>query len=450
MMLRARIALPINSFGAAEGLRALLSTQTFEATVPPGEEALADAQGHGPLTPASARTARVERVDTQQFRALETAFRSLADAAPEANAFLEPALLEAAQRADPSKPIVVLLAWDAAADGRLIGAWAFSREGGLLPRLRAPAVPFASLGSPVILPDWTEDVLAAWFALLRADRTLPKLLDLNPSRDTGPFRVALDRLVARGGCASRVTARHRRAMLASDLDADTYLRGTMSGSRRAKLRQLRAKLGRQGAVQYVVHEGDAVPAAAETFLALEALGWKGRRGSAMQSDAAQADFVRRALDGLAAQGLASISELTLDGRTLSMCVLLRSGGTAFTWKIAYDESCGAYSPGYQLALEDTARLLSDPATLRSDSCAAAEVGMMSEIWGERADTADLYIGVRSGRSPIFTAEMAFLAFVRLIPELRRKLQLRSRLKPLAKRLRALRRPGASAPTTRTK
>lgn len=385
------------------------------------------------------RRIRVERTDPVGFAAVEPAFRTLADEAPEANVFLEPALLAAAERADPSTPIIVLLAWDAEATSRLVGAWAFSRHGGILPRLRAPAVPFASLGSPVVLTDWTEDALAAWLAFLNVDPDLPKLIDLNPSRDSGPFRIALDRLVAQGRCAERVTARHRRAMLESDLDGESYLRGTLSNSRRAKLRQLRAKLGRQGAVRYVLHEGDAVAAAAEDFLALEALGWKGRRGSAMQSDAVQADFVRHALAALAERGLASISALTLDGRTISMCVLLRSGGTAFTWKIAYDESCGAFSPGYQLALEDTAMLLADPATRRTDSCAAAEVGMMSEIWAERAETADLYLGVRPGRSPRFAAAMAYLTLVRLVPELRRRLQLRSRVKPLMNRLRALRR-----------
>lgn len=419
--------------GIAEGQTAL--SKTIVASAERGEQ--------------SPRQIRAERVDTQRFAELAPAFRALADAAPEANVFVEPAMLEAAQRADAATPIVVLLAWDADATDRLVGVWAFARRGGVLPCLRAPAVPFASMGSPVVLADWTEDAVAAWLGLLNADRGLPKLLDLNPARDSGPFRLALDRLAARGLCTVRVRARHRRAMLESDLDGDAYLRGTLSNSRRAKLRQLRAKLGRQGEVRYVLHEGEAVAAAGEEFLALEALGWKGRRGSAMQSDEAGADFLRRALagmagegtagEGLTGEGLASVSALTLDGRTISMCVLLRSGGTAFTWKIAYDEAWGGFSPGYQLALDDTAMLLADPATRRSDSCAAAEVGMMSEIWAERAETADLYIGVRPGRSPRFMVAMAYLTLRQFVPELRRRLKVRSRVKPLMNRLRALRR-----------
>ena len=432
-----------------ESLRMVREPDASSGVAPALRTASGIAKGHMALSSAFAASAergepshrrvRAERVDTQRFAALAPAFRALADAAPEANVFVEPAMLEAAQSADPATPIVVLLAWDADAMDRLVGVWAFARRGGVLPCLRAPAVPFASMGSPVVLADWTEDAVAAWLGLLNADRGLPKLLDLNPARDSGPFRQALDRLAARGLCTVRVRARHRRAMLESGLDGETYLRSTLSNSRRAKLRQLRAKLGRQGEVRYVLHEGEAVAAAGEEFLALEALGWKGRRGSAMQSDEAGADFLRRALAGMVGEGAASVSALTLDGRTISMCVLLRSGGTAFTWKIAYDEAWGGFSPGYQLALDDTAMLLADPATRRSDSCAAAEVGTMSEIWAERAETADLYVGVRPGRSPRFMAAMAYLTLRQLVPELRRRLKLRSRVKPLMNRLRALRR-----------
>ncbi|MBX9700162.1 MAG: GNAT family N-acetyltransferase, partial [Acetobacteraceae bacterium] len=370
----------------------------------------------------------------RRFAGLESAFRDLADATPEANVFLEPAMLDAAQAADPDTPLVVLLAWSP--EQRLVGVWAFALERrGLVARLRAPAVPLASLGSPLIRPDWARDALAAWFALLRADRSLPKLLDLN-CRTDGAFQAALDALQAEGRCAVQVRARHRRAMLETALDAEAYLRQTLSGSRRAKLRQLRSKLGRQGEVAYVVHEGAAVPAAVDQFLALEALGWKGQRGSAMQSNAKHAAFLRGGLAALAAQGRGKVSALTLDGEPISLCVLIYSGGTAFMWKIAYDETRGNFSPGYQLALEDTAMLLADPAVRLSDSCAAAEVGMMSELWQERAPLADLLIGVRPGLR--FKGTVALLAALGLVPELRRRLRLRAKLKPLLNRLRALR------------
>ena len=405
----------------------MTAIQTFDAPAPIRAEAVHPTAGVAPRSDLSDRGLRVERVDTHRFAGLEPAFRDLADTTPEANVFLEPAMLDAAQAADPDTSLVVLLAWSP--EERLVGVWAFALErGGLVARLRAPAVPLASLGSPLIRPDWARDALAAWFALLRTDRSLPKLLDLN-CRTDGAFQTALDALQAEGRCAVKVRARHRRAMLETELDAEAYLRQTLSGSRRAKL-------GRQGEVRYVVHENAAVPAAVDQFLALEALGWKGQRGSAMQSNAKHAAFLRGGLGALAAQGRGKVSALTLDGEPISMCVLIYSGSTAFMWKIAYDEARGNFSPGYQLALEDTAMLLADPAVRLSDSCAAAEVGMMSELWQERAPLADLLIGVRPGLR--FKGTVTLLAALGLVPELRRRLRLRAKLKPLLNRLRALR------------
>lgn len=385
------------------------------------------------------RHARTEVVDAATFLERETEFRALADAAPEANAFLEPAVVDAAQRADPSVPIIVLLAWDVGSEDCLVGVWAFARRGGPFGRLRAPAFPLATLATPVIREGWSQSVLAAWFAHLDSDRTLPKLIELNPMDIGGPVGIALERLVATQRCARHFVARHRRPILASDLDPEVYLRQAVSGSRRSKLRQLRAKLGRKGELNRIVHEGAAVPAAAEQFLELEARGWKGRRGSAIGADPVEAAFVLGALAALAARGRAAISALTLDDRPVSMCILLRSGGTAFTWKIAYDETVGSCSPGYQLALADTAMLLSDPAVARTDSCAAAERGIMSELWMERAESADMFLSVRQGGSARFSATMTVLRVGRLVPQLRRQLHLRSRLKPILRALRGGRR-----------
>jgi len=391
------------------------------------------------LATRAAGGARTEIVDAAAFLAREAEFHALAEASPEANAFLEPAMLDAAQRADPSVPIIILLAWEDGAEDRMIGAWAFARRTGLFERLHAPAVPFGTLATPVIRAGWSETVLAAWFAHLDAERTMPRLLELTPIDAAGPVGLALDRLVATRRCSRHIVARHRRPMLESALDADTYLKQAVSGSRRSKLRQLRARLGRKGTLRRVVHEGSAVSGATEQFLALEARGWKGRRGSAIAVDPGKVAFVRGMLGALAERGCAAISVLMLDERPVSMCVLLRSGRTAFTWKIAYDEAVGACSPGYQLALDDTAMLLADPAVARTDSCAAGENGIMSELWRERAESVDVFLGVRPGGDARFRAVMTALTVVRLVPELRRRLQLRSRLKPIIRSLRAGRR-----------
>ncbi|HEY8563999.1 MAG TPA: GNAT family N-acetyltransferase [Beijerinckiaceae bacterium] len=385
---------------------------------------------------ASRQDVRTEVVDTARYLEVEAAFRALANDAPEGNAFLEPALLDAAQRATPDAPIVVLLAWDARQVARLVGAWAFVRRGRLIRRLHAPAAPFASLATPVIRAGWAEIVLANWFALIQAHPDLPKLLELTPADEGGETGSALDRLVAEGRCLQRIVARHCRPMLESNLPPNDYLRGSLSKARRSKLRQLRARLLREGEVRHVRHEGAAVPSAVEQFLALEAKGWKGRRGSALSADARDAVFVREAVTALAKRDLAAVTALTLDSRPISMCLLLRSGHTAFTWKITYDEAFGTFSPGYQLAVDDTTALLDDPRLARTDSCAADATGIMSKVWVELARAAEMFIDVRPEGTLCFALVMAALAVVRLVPELRRRLRLRSKLNDVLRPVRA--------------
>lgn len=410
----------------AEGHRIVLSADTPSTEIGGARAPLRD-DGGGAI--------RAEIVDTAAFLRHAEAWRDLVEAAPEPNVFLEPAILDAAQRADPATPIAVLLAWEGVADGRrLAGAWAFARTGRVFRRLRAPAVPLASLANPVVRPGRAEAVIESWFDLLSESRDWPRILEFEPFADGGPTGEALDSVVARRGGSRRVVARHRRAMLQSSLSGEAYLEETVSGSRRRKLRQLRAKLARQGDVRHTRHAGAAVPEATEQFLELEGRGWKGQRGTAIDANARLTAFTRAMMREMAALGLATVTALTLDGRPISMGLVLQSGRTAYTWKIAYDEAAGAFSPGYLLALEDTATLLADAAIDRTDSCASAETGIMSELWRERIDVTELLLDVRRGASTPFRAMMVLLAVGGFVPELRRRLRLREKLKRFRNRL----------------
>ena len=66
-----------------------------------------------------------------------------------------------------------------------------------------------------------------------------------------------------------------------------------------------------------------------------------------------------AVGALAAEGKARVDRLLLDGRPIAAAVTLRSGETAWTWKIAYDESHARASPGVQLMHDLTESLLAD-------------------------------------------------------------------------------------------
>jgi hypothetical protein len=309
----------------------------------------------------------------------------------------------------------------------LVGVWAFALRNGLR-RLAAPAHPLGALATPVVDGSCIEEVLDAWFDAVAADPGLPQLIELDAMDYAGPIHSALIRvLAARCSVRAEIDARER-AQLLSNLDGKSYLKAALSAHRRANLRNRRNRLKRLGALSHVRHEtAGEVAQALEAFLALEASGWKGRRGSALLSDGREAAFTRKAVTALAAEGLASVSALYLDGRALSMGIILKSGRVASIWKIAYDESMRSFSPGYLLFENDTERFLRDPALDSVDSTSARDIGLFAEIWTERKPVANLVFDVR--RSPPLTsrAAVAALAGVRSASLLRARLQPRARL-----------------------
>ena len=131
--------------------------------------------------------------------------------------------------------------------------------------------------------------------------------------------------------------------------------------------------------------------AVDDFLALEAGGWKGRAGTAARADGNLRTFLQSAVTDLAGDGKARVARLFLDGRALAAIIVLRSGATAWCWKIAYDEGFARFSPGVQLLLDVTQELLDDPSIARADSCADENHPMIDHVWRERLELADRMI-----------------------------------------------------------
>ena len=180
----------------------------------------------------------------------------------------------------------------------------------------------------------------------------------------------------------------------------------LSAGSRKKLRQHRRRLAQAGALAYTtVVEYPAVRAAFEDFLRIEASGWKGRQNTALLCSAADAAFARGMVAALAERDEVAIHALTLDGRPVSMQVVLRAGATAFTWKTTYDERLQDYSPGMLLFEDYTAAFRADQSIARVDSCSFDDTGFMA-AWKDRMPIASMLIDARRGRSAAFAVEVA--------------------------------------------
>ena len=212
---------------------------------------------------------------------------------------------------------------------------------------------------------------------------------------------ALDRVLASRNSAPCVLRRTSRPMLASKLDGKQYMEKALSGSSRKKLRQHRRRLADKGALESkIISEPETVTAALEDFLSLEVAGWKGRKGTALLCNPADATFAREMVAALGSQGDAWIHALYLDGRPASMQIVLRAGTTAFTWKTAYAEALQDFSPGMLLLEDYTGALLADPRIACVDSCSYDDSSFMS-AWGERQAMAELWFDARRGGSVAF-------------------------------------------------
>lgn len=363
----------------------------------------------GAWAPDAAQHVSVEIAGAGRLADIRADWIDLLRRAAEPNVFMEPALIAAAHEADPDGGHRALLAWIMAGGRkRLVGLWAFSvgraRRSMLpMPVTRVPAFSHSYLATPVIDCDRLDETLDAMLDGIAASHVLPKIMALDTMGTSGPTYEALLRVLAARGTAPYVFEEAQRPKLASELDGKAYLEKALSSSTRKKLRQHRRKLSENGALtSSVATAPEAVGKAVEEFLAMEASGWKGREGTALASNTAEAAFMRGAMATLAEHGCAAVHSIHLDGKPVSMQLVGRAGASAFTWKTAYDEAFHDFSPGMLLLEDYTAAFLADRSIAFVDSCSFDDSGFMS-AWQERQSVADIWIDARRGGSLEFRA-----------------------------------------------
>lgn len=348
----------------------------------------------------------VEAANGARLAEIQMEWRDLIARADVPNVFMHPVLI-ALSACYPDTRCQVLLGWQHAGDrARLVGLWAFAAR--RAPRsviplsvLAAPPLAQAYLASPVIDRDLLDETLEAMLDHIATDQSLPKIIALDAMRDDGASTQALNRVLASRGTSPSILRRFLRPMLASKLDAKQYMENALSASHRKKLRQHRRRLGEKGALESkIITEPEAVGRALEDFLRLEAAGWKGRKRTALLCNPPDATFTREMMAALAPQGDAWIQALYLDGRPVSMQIVLRAGATAYTWKTTYDEALRDFSPGMLLFEDYSAAFLADTGIACVDSCSYDDSGFMAS-WSERQPMAEMWIDARRGGSAAF-------------------------------------------------
>lgn len=284
-------------------------------------------------------------------------------------------------------------------DASALTAWAGDSLIGLLPVIslrRAHRLPlpvlvnadgYGTLSTPLLDRNSARDAASALFAQARQSGARAIVLH-NVSLDGWAMGGMLDA----GGIQPRIISSHVRAGLDATRDAEDVLRDGLGPKKLKELRRQRNRLAEHGEVTFhVARTPDDVAAALDTFLTLEASGWKGSRGTALQQRAGDEAFIRRATSDLAARDQCEIVTLKAGDAAVASGVMIRHLDRAYYFKIGIDERFAKYSPGVQLTLDVTRHLCADPAIASADSTAAPGHPMIDPIWRERIAIGDVVL-----------------------------------------------------------
>jgi Acetyltransferase (GNAT) domain len=316
------------------------------------------------------------------------------------------------------------LAVSASAQGRTgasaLGAWSDDRLIGLTPvislwrawKIPLPALvsahPYGTLCAPPLDRGMAVDAAAQ---LMREARNAgAHALVLRDMSLKGAAMQAFAEVSRQRGLRPRVLRSGLRACLDATRDADQLLHDALGAKKLKELRRLRHRLAERGAVQFdVARAPQDVASALETFLALEASGWKGARGTALVQDDGDARFIRRATSALAASGQCEVVTLRAGEAPVAAGIVLRHQDRAFFFKIGVDQCFAKFSPGVQLTLELTRHLCADPAIASADSTASPDHPMINPIWRGRFAIGDVLIPLRSGDPVVSMIHAAIVA-----------------------------------------
>jgi CelD/BcsL family acetyltransferase involved in cellulose biosynthesis len=348
----------------------------------------------------------VRRMRPAEYAALGGAFAELSRHALEPNPHMAPAAVSAATLLTPEDDIVILAAWFSEALGfeRLAGVWALRRQrdwrSGFAAVLAAPLLPLYEVSSlPVLDRDHADDVAQAMLRHVLASGDLPKTLVLPLFPLEGPSFAALSE--ACRVTASRIASHERwqRPVMQPQPgdDAERYLRRALGHGYKKRMQQFRA-VARHGAMTFRRRRGQAALEALETFLALEAAGWKGEAGTAIACLPRDAAYFRRLATLLAAEDALLVDALLLDDRPLAMGVLVESADRRHFLKIAYDETQARHSPGRALTIAMIKADFAGTPPAFFDSGAGDDVDPGTYVWGERRTMANAVIGLGSRRA----------------------------------------------------
>ena len=207
----------------------------------------------------------------------------------------------------------------------------------------------------------------------------------------------------------------QRAALKIDGSFENWFAQNFEHKRRKELKRLRNRLGEQGELKLeTLNQSSNLQDFVDSLLSLEAKGWKGRRGTALQARSETADVFKQICAGLQTSGKLRFWQLKHDGKAIASLFGMVEGDRAWIVKIAHDEAFAKFSPGVLLVLDATQSLFVEGGVKLVDSCAIPGHPMIDRIWRDRIAMADILIApAHVSRAKFKTVGLVLLAHGKL-------------------------------------
>ena len=281
------------------------------------------------------------------------------------------------------------------------------------------ADPYGTLATPLLDRDRADEAAAS--LMQQARNAGAHALILRDITLDGAAMMAFTRALASEGLKPRILQSHARASLDATRNADDLLRDALGPKKLKELRRQRNRLSEHGEVIFTIATTPSeIKRDLGIFLALEASGWKARRGTALAQHEGDAAFVRRAVYDAAARGNCEIVTLHAGVTPVASAIVLRHLDRAFYFKLGVDENFAKYSPGVQLTLELTRHMCADDTIAMVDSTAIPGHPMIDPIWRGRLAIGDVLIPLNR-RDPFVPAIRLGLALRTLVREPARRI-----------------------------
>jgi CelD/BcsL family acetyltransferase involved in cellulose biosynthesis len=315
---------------------------------------------HGQEIPGTQLSVRVQRGGQELVEQIAGEWRRLCDESGDEEVFYRPEWAQAYLQAfDPKAEVIV------------ISAWAGERLRGILPLVRRRAfvscLPVVTLTIPANVhslrasltvcsgEEGAVTLKALWQAAINLSGW--DLIDVANVVEGN----ALDRFVGLAKADGYRMARKRISQtLYLPIDASVsstsdkaaqppWLAGTRPKFR-SHLRRAKRQLEEQGTLE-LKHYSAADPEALKKFYSLEASGWKGAEGTAIQCDPRTQQFYDTVAQAAARDGYLSLDFLELNGKPIAGHFGFNLRGRYFLAKAGYDEAFRRHGPGQLLVNE---------------------------------------------------------------------------------------------------